>query len=131
MSHNRIRCCLLLFSGMAIVNQSAFAKKQPEFQTAKVISQDIESHQVDRGVMTGTPLVRYSNTVVIEAAHQRMTWVEVSSYATGTRTQDVVNAIPLPVNGTIQFYQDGNWFIVLDAARKKHKFSLVHLEAIQ
>lgn len=131
MSLNRIVSCLLVFSGVAIANHPAFAKKQPEFQDAKVISQDIESHQVDRGAMTGTPLVRFSDTVVLETAHERMTWVEVSSYATGTRTQDVVNAIPLPVHGTIQFFQDGNWFIVLDSSKKKHKFSLVHLETIQ
>ena len=104
---------------------TAYAK-QPEFQTAKVISQNIEPHQVDRGVMTGTPLVRYSNTVVVETANERMTWSEVATYATGTKVNEVVNAIPLPVHGTIQFYQDGIWYFVLDAAKKKHKFSLVH-----
>ncbi len=81
--------------------------------------------------MTRTPLVRYSNTVIVKTAHEKMTWAEVSSYATGTGTQDVQNAIPLPVHGTIQYYQDGNWFIVLDAVKKKHKFSVVHLESIQ
>jgi hypothetical protein len=131
MSFGRIFGCLVLVSGVAIANYPASAMKQTEFQTAKVISQDIQSHEVDRGAMTRTPLVRYSNTVVVETASQRMTWVEVSSYATGTRTQDVANAIPLPVHGTIQFYQDGNWFIVLDSSKKKHKFSLVHLESIQ
>ncbi len=116
--------CLLGFSAIA------FAAKHPEFQTAKVISQDIEAHQVDRGAMTGTPLIRYSNTVVVETAQERMTWSEVASYLTGTRAQEVVNAIPLPVNGTVQFYQDGNWFILLDPSKKKHKFLAVHIEAI-
>jgi len=108
---------------------TAYAK-QPEFQTAKVISQNIEPHQVDRGVMTGTPLVRYSNTVVVETANERMTWSEVATYATGTKVNEVVNAIPLPVHGTIQFYQDGIWYFVLDAAKKKHKFSLLHEEVV-
>ena len=112
------------------IASTAYAK-QPEFQTAKVISQDIESHQVDRGVMTGTPLVRYSNTVVVETAAERMTWSEVATYATGTKVNEVVNAIPLPVHGTIQFYQDGIWYFVLDAAKKKHKFSLLHEEVIE
>ncbi len=91
MSLNRIVSCLLVFSGVAIANHPGFAKKQPAFQDAKVISQDIQSHQVDRGAMTGTPLVRYSNTVVLETAHERMTWVEVSSYAAGTRTQVILS----------------------------------------
>ena len=111
------------------VAPTAFAK-QPEFHTAKVISQNIESHQVDRGMMTGTPLVRYSNTVVVETTDKRMTWSEVATYATGTKVNEVVNAIPLPVHGTIQFYQDGIWYFVLDAAKKKHKLSLVHEEVI-
>jgi hypothetical protein len=28
------------------------------------------------------------------------------------------------------FYQDGIWYVVLDAAKKKHKFSLLHEEVI-
>ena len=112
------------------IASTAYAK-QPEFQTAKVISQDIESHQVDRGVMTGTPLVRYSNTVVVETAAERMTWSEVATYATGTKVNEVGNAIPLPVHGTIQLFQDGIWYFVLDAAKKKHKFSLLHEEVIE
>jgi len=113
-----------------LLSPFAFAKNKPEFQTAKVISQNIEPHQVDRGVMTRTPLVRYSNTVVVETADERMTWSEVATYATGTKVDEVVNAIPLPVHGTIQFYQDGTWYFVLDAAKKKHKFSLLHEEVI-
>jgi hypothetical protein len=51
---NRILCSLLLFSCVTIANYPAFAKNQPEFETAKVISQDIQSHEVDKGAMTRT-----------------------------------------------------------------------------
>jgi hypothetical protein len=68
--------------------------------------------------------------VVVETADERMTWSEVATYAAGTKVDEVVNAIPLPVHGTIQFYRDGIWYFVLDAAKKKHKFSLVHEEVI-
>ena len=92
--------------GGLLLSPFAFAKNKPEFQTAKVISQNIEAHQVDRGAMTGTPLVRYSNTVVVETADKRMTWSEVATYATGTKVNEVVNAIPLPVHGCLLYTSD-------------------------
>lgn len=122
---------LLLFALVLCLPLAGFAKKQHESETARVVSQDIRTHQEDRGMMTNTPLVRYSNTVHVETATERMTWVEVSTYKMGTRTQDVVEAIPLPVNGKIQFYRHGNFFVVRDASNKEHKFSMVHQEIIQ
>lgn len=110
---------------------SVLARKQHDIQTAKVISQDIRTHQEDRGLMTNTPLVRYSNTVIVQTETEQMTWVEVSTYKLGTRTQDVIEAIPLPVNGTVAFYRHGNFFVVRDASHKEHKFSMVHQEIIQ
>ncbi len=107
---------------------SAFAKTHPIFQSAKVISQNIGSYNAGAAAMpigtmvVGVPIVRTSDIVVIETSTQRMTW---SEYIKGRR-----GAVILPVNGAIQFYQDGKWFVVLDANKKKHKFSLVHLEAI-
>lgn len=35
----------------------------------------------------------------------------------------------LPVNGFVDFYRDGNWFIVLDSKHKKYKFALVGMTA--
>jgi hypothetical protein len=121
---------LLLCALVLCLPVFGLAKKKTDLQTAKVLVQDIRSHQEDRGLMTNTPLVRYSNTVIVETATEKMTWVEVAKYAVGTRTQDVVEAIPLPINGTIQFYRHGNFFVVRDASHKEHKFSMVHLEEL-
>ncbi len=107
---------------------SAFAKTDPIFQSAKVISQSIGSYNAGAAAMpigtmvVGVPIVRTSDIVVIETSTQRMTWSEFIKGRQG--------AVILPVNGVIQFYQDGKWFVVLDANKKKHKFSLVHLEAV-
>jgi hypothetical protein len=121
----------LLVTLVVCLPVAGMAKKQHEVETAKVISQDIRSHQEDRGLVTNTPLVRYSNTVIVQTATERMTWVEVSTYKMGTRTQDVVEAIPLPINGTVEFYRHGNFFVVSDASHKAHKFSMVRQEIIQ
>ena len=117
--------------GLALLALSlpAFGKNH-EMHTGKVISQDIGQNQVARGLMTGTPIVRYSNTVTVETDHERMTWSEVSNYWSGTRTQDVRNALPLPVNGEVKFYRDGNYCIVQDEDHKDHKFLIVHLEEL-
>lgn len=106
----------------------AFAKTQP-IQTAKVISQQIDTDQVDRGVVTGTPIVRYRNIVVIETAAERMTLAEVSNYVFGTSTQDVRNAVPLPINGSVEFYREKNYLVIFDSDHRKHKFVITHLEA--
>ena len=104
----------------------AFAKKHHEFQSAKVISQNIKSYNngvaiVPLGTMVaGVPINRRSNIVVVETDKYRLTWSEVGR-----------KAIVLPVNETIQFYRDGDWFIVLDSKEKKHKFALIHMEAIE
>ncbi len=103
----------------------AVAKTAPLFETAKVISQDLSTQErgyaampMGTGIM-GVPIMRRSNIVVVETATQRITWVEAGR-----------NTIILPVHGTIEFYRDGNWFVVLDAKNKKHKFGLLHLETI-
>ena len=82
---------------------SAFAiAEQIPLETAKVISQDLRH-----------------NIVVVETARSRLTWAEVGK-----------EQVIFPVNRTIRFYQDGNWFIVLDSNHKKHTFALVHFENI-
>jgi len=104
------------------------AKTESELQTAKVISQDIEANNRGAAAMpVGTmvvavPIVRRSNRVVVETGNQRLTWAEAGNGK---------NVLVLPVNGTIHFYRDGNWFVVVDSQHKKHKFGLVHEEIIQ
>jgi len=70
--------------------------------------------------LVGVPINRHSNVVVVQAENERMTWVEVGN-----------NSIILPVNGSVNFYRDNKWFIVLDAKSKKHKFSMIHMESIK
>ena len=106
----------------------AYGRKPVPIQTAKVVSQEIGSYNAGAAVipigtmLAGVPITRVSDVVVVETAQYRLTWQEQM-----TRRGPVV----LPVNGTVQFYQDGRFFIVLDAAHKKHKFAVLHMEAIQ
>lgn len=95
------------------------ADKNINWESAKVISQDLNSEQAGTYAApmgngrVAVPLYRRSNIVVVETEQYRLQWAEIGR-----------NAIILPVNDTIQFYRDGNWFIVLDAKHKKHKFTL-------
>lgn len=113
------------FAIFLLLSTAAFASKAHQLETAIVVSQEVSAGQRGYAVMpmgtgiVGAPIMRRSDVVVVETDHQRITWVEV-----GRRT------IILPVNGKIDFYRDGNWFIVRDAKGKKHKFAMVHLEHI-
>jgi hypothetical protein len=116
---------LLLFFCLTFCALPGFARKLVPLQTGKVVWQNIGSYNGGAvGMPIGTmyaaiPIVRQSNTVVIETGNERLTWSETGRHM-----------LVLPVNGTIQFYQDGKWYIVLDSQRKKHKFALVHMETI-
>lgn len=110
-----------------LVVPTAFpAEKQHNWEHAKVISQDVHSSvggAYAAPLATGTvavPLYRRSDIVVVETATYRYEWSEAG------RT-----AVILPVNGFIDFYRDGKWFVVLDANKKKHKFALVRMTAKQ
>jgi hypothetical protein len=102
-----------------------FAKDQPELHTVKVLSQEIGV--ADNGIavmpvgtmLAGIPIRRRSNIVVVETSRYRLTWSELGN-----------KFVVLPVNGTIQCYQDGGWYIVRDSAGKKHKFGLVHTKVL-
>ena len=100
--------------------------KQSFALTGIVVSQDIESYQQGRAaVPVGNslilaPIMRRSNVVVIDTPKARFTLVEESR-----------KFIVLPVDGTVDFYQSGNKFVILDSGRKKHKFSLLHMQLIQ
>lgn len=107
------------------VSVPAFARKTIAVETGRVLQQNIDSEDRGTAVMPiGTmiaaiPISRQSNIVVVQAGGQRMTWSERI-----TRRGPIV----LPVNGEVYFYRDGNWFVVEDAKRKVHKFSLLHVE---
>ncbi len=96
------------------------AEKKHHWESATVISQSLTSSQAGTYVApVGTAAIavqiyRRSNYVVVETDTQRLAWSEVGR-----------SAVILPVNGVIEFYRDGNKFIVLDAKKKKHKFVLV------
>ncbi len=109
------------------------AKNSMPLQSAKVISQKIDSFNDGARVMTmgdamtGHPPVDASSTVVIETANSRLTLVE-TIHARVSWIQKRPSALVLPVNGTIQFYRDGNWLVILDPNHKKHRFEIVHEE---
>ncbi|MHB1674255.1 MAG: hypothetical protein ACYCSP_08400 [Acidobacteriaceae bacterium] len=102
----------------------ASAHKLIAYQSAKVISQDLDTYNggeamVPLGTMlVNVPITRRSNVVVVQTADMRLTLLEVG------RT-----SLIMPVNETFRLYQDGKWYVVLDTNRKKHKFALVHAEA--
>ena len=105
----------------------AYAKPIPETHPAKVISQEVGTYNGGAAVMPmgtaliGIPVRQRSNVVVIETPKYRVT---LSEQMTGR------GPIILPVNGTVQFYQAGKWVVILDSANKKHKFGIVHEEAL-
>lgn len=100
----------------------AFAAEKPRMETAKVLDQEIASHDgglyiapIGRATVA-VPINRETNYVAVDTGTEVMEWMEA------TRT-----LIVLPVNGRIEFYREKNWFIVLDPRGKKHKFSLLSL----
>jgi hypothetical protein len=103
---------------------SAVAKDH-QMLTGKVLSQDLNSVNSGTavvpvgGIIAAVPIERRSNIVVVETEHHRLAWSEY-----GRKTLIFV------VGSTVSFYQDGNWFIVLDAQGHKHKFGLIHAEAL-
>jgi hypothetical protein len=96
------------------------AKKDIVWDHGKILSQDYGSEPAGAyAAPIGTasiavPLYRRHNTVVIDTGNVIYTWGEI-----GTR------AIILPVNGVIDFYRDGDKFIVLDVKNRKHKFTML------
>lgn len=98
----------------------AAAADEHQWEQGRVISQDLNSSQAGTynapigNASVAVPIYRRSNIVVVETDAYQYQWSEV-----GRKT------IILPVNDVVDFYRDGNWFIVLDTNHKKHKFALV------
>jgi hypothetical protein len=116
---------LFLFALPSLSGTFAFSsEKQHNWERGKVIAQDLSSspagtYAAPIGTATvAVPIYRRSNAVVIETDNYRYEWSEVGR-----------KMVILPVNGFVDFYRDGNWFIVLDSRHKKHKFALVGMTA--
>ena len=120
---------LRLFAVIAVVvllaSTLAFAEKERAWEMAKVVSQDLRTHT---GAAYGGPFgpgpmivpVAYTtNIAVVETKDYRYTWSEHSK-----------KKVVLPVHGTIRFYRDGDYFVVLDTNGKKHKFGLLKAVAL-
>jgi len=123
---NSPRKLILLTASIAFMLAAASAKeKEHNWQTATVISQNLSSQAagayaapIGTGVI-GVPLYRRTNDAVVETSQYRLEWNEVGR-----------NAVILPVNGQVKFYQDGSHFVVPDVKNHKHKFVLVSVTAL-
>ena len=99
-------------------------EKQHKMERAMVISQSLSSSPVGTyaapiGTATvAVPIYRQSNIVTVETDDYRLEWIEKGG-----------KSLILPVNSFIDFYRDGDWFVVLDSKHKKHKFGLVGMTA--
>ena len=111
-----------LLTALLFVVLVSVAKKPIPWEVGLVVSQDISSETVGFhnapyfGV--GPPRTITDSTatskVVVDVGTIRYTWNE----------RYVVNPVILTVNTDIQFYRDKNWFVVMDAKGKTHRFSL-------
>jgi hypothetical protein len=110
-------CLVLLFAACGY----AATKPSPALEHGVVISQDITTTR--NGVYAapiGTaaiavPIYGRSNVVVVDTGSTRYTWSEATRRGT----------IILTVNAQVEFYRDGDWFVVLDSKGGKHRFALI------
>jgi hypothetical protein len=98
----------------------AYAEKSHDWEQGTVVSQNISAYNAGAVAMpigttiAAVPITRRSNIVVVDTTTARYTWSEIGK-----------NIIILPVNGVVQFYRDGDHFILTDSNNKKHKFGLI------
>ena len=89
----------------------------PYWQGAIVVSQNLSSSSSTLRLREHRKTT-YSdwlwNRVTVQTTTQVLDWCEV-----GTKP------LAFPVNGFIQFYRDGDLYVVLDKKGKKHKFAVV------
>jgi len=97
------------------------------WEQGKVLAQDLGSAQAGAyagplaGGVYAVPLYQSWNRITIETETQIYDLTERA----GRRW------IIVPVNGEIPFYREGNFFILLDTGRKKHKFILTGLRSLE
>ncbi len=112
----RLTVMLALLSICGVV----LAKKPIQWEVGHVVSQDMSSQNGGvatvpyGGAIITVPIRTSSNTAVVDVGNMRYMWAEVGN-----------KRIVLIVNSDVQFYRDGNWFIVLDTKGGKHKFSVM------
>ena len=112
---------------LCVGSACAYAKHAHTFLSAHVVEQHVDSTDTGEAfvpigsILFHVPLRRSSDTVVVDTPMYRMIWQEKI-----TRR----GFVTLPVHGNIDFYQDGAWFVVLDAKGRKHKFSAIHIESL-
>ena len=126
----RVTSCMLFPSVFATA--LLFGGEKPRWEEAVVISQNLGSQPAGTyaaplgGGAVAVPIYSNSNIVVIETGQPRYVLTEPNlggpiifrrSYSS--------SPLILPVNGKVQFYRDGDWFIFMDRKHKKHRFSLV------
>jgi len=112
-------------SPVPVERPSKLPKPGPVLEHGVVLSQEITATR--NGVYAapiGTaaiavPIYGRSNVVVIETESTQYTWSEATRRGT----------IVLTVNAPVEFYRDGNWFIVLDSKGRKHRFALIGASA--
>jgi hypothetical protein len=110
----------------ALLSATVAPSKEREhiWEHGVVVSQNLSSspagtYAAPVGTATvAVPIYRRSNVVVVDTDVYRYQWSEVGR-----------KPVILPVNGSIEFYREGNWFIVLDSKHKRHKFALVGMTA--
>jgi hypothetical protein len=126
----RVIACMLLASLLATA--SLFGGEKPKWEEATVISQNLGSQPAGAYAAplgNGTvavPIYAHSNIVVIDTDHSRLTLTEPNlGGAIIFRRSYSSTPLILPVNGNVQFYRNGDWFIFMDRKHKKHRFSLI------
>jgi len=93
-----------------VVNQQMTANYRGTYSTANV---NIYPNAANGRAMS-IPIYARQNTVVVDSFGHRLVWQEK-----GRR------AVVFTIGGSVRFYQDGNYFVVLDANGKKHKFVMM------
>jgi hypothetical protein len=100
-------------------------QKAITWESGTVLSQQIGSGTagayatpIGRGAIAA-PLYQRTNDVVIATPTFTYQW----------REKPGRKLIVLAVNSTVQFYRDGNWFVVLDSEHSKHQFTLLGMTA--
>lgn len=94
----------------------------PQWQHGTVLGQETQSVYSGsyeawvHGVYVNVPTYRNINTLTVETECYRYVWQEAPMFH---------GNVILPINGTVNFYQDGSSFIIIDIKNRKHKFSIL------
>lgn len=117
----------LSLGGVLLLTVSLCAAQKPHpWSSCKVIKQEISTRNAGAAAIpigtsvVAVPLTQTSNQIIIESTAYRYTLIEKPSK----------HYLVLPENASVQFYQDGKWFVFLDSEKKEHKFSVMHMEKL-